>query len=185
MTTGEREITVSSDYVYRGRVVTLRVDDVRLPDGQRTKREIIEHPGAVVIVPVASDGRLLLVRQFRKAAEEWLLELPAGGLKADEDPDEAARRELAEEVGRAASCWTGLGGFYSAPGFCSEFLHLYLAEELEDFQLPGDADEEIEVVPLTMGEVLGLIASGEIRDAKTVAGVLRYHALLTGVMARP
>ncbi len=168
------EVTRSSRMVYEGKVVSLRIDTVELPNGTQSQREIVEHAPAIVVVPVDAAGRIHLVRQFRKPVEDRLLELPAGSVDPGEEPETAARRELAEEIGMAAAVWTGLGGFFSAPGFCSEYLHLFLAEGLTEHRLKGDDDEDIEVVPVPAEEVRRLIETNEIRDAKSVAGILRY-----------
>ena len=120
-------ILIGSQEIYQGRVINLRVDEIEIKDGLNVRREVIEHPGAVVIVPVDRDGRVLWVRQHRYAAGRELLELPAGTLEHGETPETTARRELPEETGFAAGSWQKLGGFFSAPGFCSEYLHAFLA----------------------------------------------------------
>jgi ADP-ribose pyrophosphatase len=171
------EETLSSRRLYNGRVLSLRIDQVALKTGGTGVREIIEHAGAVVVVPVDAEGRIQLIRQYRKAIDEVLLELPAGGKKPSEEPLACAQRELAEEIKQAARTWTSLGGFYSAPGFCSEYLHLFLAEDLFDAPLAGDEDEEIEVAPTTPADAYRMIIDNQIRDAKSVAGILRYLAL--------
>lgn len=167
---------VRSEEIYRGRVVTLRRDTVRLGTGQELHREVIAHPGAVVVL-AEEGGQLLFVRQYRYAANESLLELVAGTLEPGEEPSVTAGRELQEEAGYKAGRLTKLGEFYSAPGFCSELLHLYLAEELTPSRLPGDEDEEIEVERYSPAEALQLALNGQLRDAKTLAGVLLYAQL--------
>ncbi len=172
MTQDSRPARLSSQPIYESRVFKLRRDRARMPGGIEVERDVIEHPGAVVIVPVTPEGKLVLVRQYRYAAEEELLELPAGTLEPGEDPTETARRELQEEAGYRPGRMIELGGFFSAPGFCNEFLRCYLAEELTPSRLEGDPDERIEVVELPMEEALRLAASGQIRDAKTLAGMM-------------
>ena len=167
-----QEPTISSQRVYEGRVLNLRVDTVELPDGQTTLREIVEHHGAVAMVAVDLDQSVLLVRQYRKALERMLLEIPAGTLEAGETPDECANRELQEETGYAARRTVRLGGFFSAPGFCTEYLHLYLSTDLYESPLGGDEDESIELVRMPLGQALGLIKTGEICDAKSIIGLL-------------
>jgi ADP-ribose pyrophosphatase len=167
------ERTISSQRVYEGRVVNLRVDTVELPDGRTSQREIVEHRGAVVIVAVDHQGRVLLVRQFRKAVEQELLELPAGTLDPGEGAQACALRELQEETGFQAGKLESLGVFYSSPGFCTELLHLFLATELRPGHLSGDDDEDIEVIAVPLAHIPQLIASGEIKDAKSVVGLLR------------
>ena len=164
--------TIESKVVAEGRVIKVRVDVIETPDGHRVKRDIVEHRGAVAMVPIDAEGRVILVRQYRHAAGKWLLEIPAGTLDPGEDPLEAAQRELREETGFAAGRIDRLGGCYAAPGYCSEYLHLYAARDLTEDPLEGDVDEEIEVVPVPLSEVRKLIAEGEIEDAKSLAALL-------------
>lgn len=166
------EPTVASERVFTGRLVNLRVDTVRLPNGHTTQREIVEHGESVAIVALDHEDNVLLVRQFRKAVEKPLLEIPAGGLNPHEDPLDAAQRELREETGFAARKMERVGGFYSSPGFCSEYLHLYLASDLHPSPVPGEEDENIELVRVPLAQVPHLIASGEICDGKSYAGLL-------------
>jgi ADP-ribose pyrophosphatase len=164
---------IATTPIYEGAIVDLRRSDYRRPDGTVVSREVIDHPGAVVIVPV-EDDHLLMVRQPREAVEEYTLELPAGKLDRGEDPLECARRELAEEVGRAASSWRDLGGFYTAPAILTEFIHCFLATGLTPASgAAADEDEAIEVVEWPLAE-LGL-AIDEVRDAKTLIGLLRLE----------
>jgi ADP-ribose pyrophosphatase len=171
----EATASVESEMIYKGKRLSLRVDKITDDTGRTYKREIIIHPGAVVMVPVDSKGNILLVRQWRRAANRILLELPAGTLEEDEDPVYTAGRELQEEIGYRAGRLTPLGGFFSAPGFCTEFLHLYLAEDLVESRLPADIGEQIEVVTVTLEEAIALIEQGEIQDAKSIAGIGRYY----------
>ncbi|HLN63922.1 MAG TPA: NUDIX hydrolase [Symbiobacteriaceae bacterium] len=164
---------IKSEEIYRGRVINLRKDTLRLPDGKEIQRDVVEHGGAVVIV-AEEGGDLLFVRQYRYAAGESLLELVAGTREPGEDPAVTAGRELQEEAGYKAGKITKIGEFYSAPGFCSELLHLYLAEDLTPSRLPGDEDEEIEVERYSLAEAIRMALAGEMRDAKTLAGVLLY-----------
>ena len=164
--------TIESKVVAEGRVIKVRVDIIETPDGHRVKRDIVEHRGAVAMVPIDAEGRVILVRQYRHAAGKWLLEIPAGTLDPGEDPLEAAQRELREETGFAAGRIDLLGGCYSAPGYCSEYLHLYAARDLREDPLEGDVDEDIEVVPVPLSELRKLIADGEIEDAKSLAALL-------------
>ncbi len=161
---------LSSRQIYRGSIINLRLDEVELPDGRRTQREIIEHPGAAVIVPIDEQGRLHLVRQYRDAAGETLLELPAGKLRPGEDPAECARRELQEELGLIAGRVEHLATFYSSPGFCDEIMHVYLARDLFQGREKMDRGEFIEPEARKMDEVDSLL--GELRDAKSLAGIL-------------
>ena len=165
---------ISSREIYEGRVINLRVDEIEVKPGLNVRREVVSHPGAVVMLPIDAEGRILWVRQYRYAAQRPLLELPAGTLEKGESPEETARRELAEEVGFAAAHWEKLGGFYSAPGFCEEYLHAFVATELTEQQAEGDEDEDIEVVPLTLEESMARILAGEVEDAKSLATLLLY-----------
>ena len=168
---------IDSENVFEGRVFGLRLDTLRTPDGHTFRREMIYHPGAVCMVPIDSDGRLLLVEQYRHGARTRLLEIPAGTLEPGEDPGETAARELREEVGMRADRVESLGGFWIAPSYATEYLHLYLCRELTPDPLPGDEDEDIEVVRLTPDEAVAAIDSGRIIDAKSIAGILRWDRL--------
>jgi len=163
---------IKQDEVYRGRVIAVRRDTVE-QDGREHAWDVVAHPGAVVVLAVDGD-ELLFVRQYRYAAGEELLELVAGTCEPGEDPASTAERELQEEAGFKAGRLTKLAEFYSAPGFCSEKLHLFLAEDLTPSRLPMDDDEEITLVRLSLDEALRMALAGELRDAKTLAGVLLY-----------
>ena len=164
------ERTLSSTHPWSGRRIRVRVDEVERSDGHRTTREIVEHPGAVAIL--AWDGeRLAMVRQWRHATGEVLLEIPAGTLEPDEPPTATAERELAEEAGLAAHHWETGPEFFTAPGFCDELMHLYLATALAEGSAEADADEVLEPAWLTLDDALQAIDDGRIRDAKTIVGV--------------
>jgi ADP-ribose pyrophosphatase len=167
-------ILIGSQDIFTGRVISLRVDEIEVAPGLNVRREVVDHPGAVVILPVDAEGRVLWVRQHRWAAGKALLELPAGTLEQGEAPEECARRELAEETGFAAESWRALGGFYSAPGFCSEYLHAFAATDLRPESADGDDDEDIEVIPLSIDESLARVDAGEIEDAKSLATLHLY-----------
>jgi ADP-ribose pyrophosphatase len=167
-------ILINSQEVYRGRVVNLRVDDIEVAPGLNVRREVVEHNGAVVIVPVDATGNLIWVRQYRYAAGRSLLELPAGSLERGEAPEACARRELVEETGFAAAGWQALGGFYSAPGFCEEYLHAFVATDLSEAHAAGDEDEDIEVVTLSLEQSLARIDAGDVIDAKSLAALHLY-----------
>jgi ADP-ribose pyrophosphatase len=165
------ETVVGSREIYRGRVLALRLDTIELENGKKYPREVLEHPGAVVAVPVDNDGNVLFVKQYRRAADKVVLELPAGTLGIGEDPDLCIVRELAEEINQSAASIIKLGGFYAAPGYCSEYLHCYLAQKLSPAPGEQDEDEDIEIAPIPLAEVRRMIASGAIHDAKTLAGL--------------
>jgi ADP-ribose pyrophosphatase len=165
------ERTLETERIYEGRRVSLRVDTVELPSGRRTKREVVEHPDCVAIVAIDSEDNVLLVRQFRQAVGRVLLEIPAGGIEPGEEPEESVLRELEEETGYIAGKLERLGGFYSSPGYSTEFLHLFMATELEKGHAGPREDEIIEVVPIPWPKIPSLISSGEISDAKSIAGL--------------
>lgn len=167
---------VASREIYRGHVLVVTEDRIRLPDGHETSRSVVWHPGAVVMLARDEGGRVLFVRQFRYAAGAALLELPAGTLEAGEDPAVTAQRELQEEVGYRAGRLEKLAEFYSAPGFCSELMHLYLATDLAPSRLDGDDDEDLDVIALPLPEAIERARRGEFRDAKTLVGILLYAA---------
>ena len=175
-----RERLVSSELLRRGRILEFRVDTVELPDGSRSTRDIAAHPGAAAVVAVDPDGHVLLVRQWRHAIGHALLEIPAGTL--DRHPDGsvedhalAAARELEEETGYRAATWRLLGSFYSAPGFTSELLHVYLATDLvpaHEGRLGPDADERLELERMPLPEAIAMAERGEFHDAKSLVGLL-------------
>ena len=173
----EAEQQLSSKPIFDGKIVRLRVDTVLLPNGNESTREIVDHDNAVVIVPVDSDDNVLLVRQYRYPAEETLLEAPAGLIDDSEDPDDAAQRELREETGYASRSLRPMGGFWSSPGFCTEFMYAYLARDLVASRLSPDEDEFIEVERQPISRIPQLIRLGEIRDAKTIAALLMATCL--------
>ena len=161
--------------VYCGKILTVNVDRVSLPDGMQATREVVLHAGAAAIVAVDDSGDVLLVEQYRYAVGSALLEIPAGKMDAGEDPMECARRELGEEAGVKARNWEMLGSFFTSPGFSSEVIHVFMATGLEPVD-PGEAraddDELLRVLRVPLAGVRDLITSGLVRDAKTVAGLL-------------
>jgi ADP-ribose pyrophosphatase len=171
------EETIGTERIYEGRVINVRVDTVTLPSGRESKREIIEHSGAVCIVPITDDGRVLLVRQYRKPAEEALLEVPAGGLEEGESPAECAARELMEECGFRPGKLVPLYEAFLAPGYSTEMMYAFLATELSPEKMQADDDESIEIESYTLDELDAMIDNFQIRDAKTVAaiGCVRRH----------
>jgi len=175
------ERLVASEVLHRGHFVEFRIDTVERADGSRAERDVAGHPGAVAVVALDPDGQVLLVRQYRHPAGQVLLEIPAGTLDRDpadgsaEDPDAAARRELEEETGYRAGSWERLADFWSAPGFATERMFLYLATELSpavDGRLGPDEDEVLELVRMPWRDALAAAERGEIRDAKTLVGLL-------------
>ncbi len=166
------EVAVNSDVIFRGRLIDLRVDTVRLPSGRTTTREVVVHPGAVAVVPITGEGEVILVRQFRHAVGQVLSEIPAGTLGPGEDPDECARRELEEETGLSPGELHKLFECYSAPGYCSELLHFYLASKLSPCQSTPEADENIALLRVPLSQAMNMVLSGEVRDAKSICGLM-------------
>lgn len=165
-----REETISTRQIYSGKIVSLRLDKVRLAiSGAETEREIVEHSEAVAIVPVDSNGQVILVRQFRKAAERELLEIPAGGIEQSETPEIAAIRELREETGFAAGRLISLGGFWNSPGFCTEYMHGFLALDLKIGKSDPEEDEEIKIEPVRLEKISRMIKLGQFKDAKSIS----------------
>ena len=169
---------LKSEIVYPGRAFTVRRDTLRLPDGHETRFDIVEHIGSVIIIPVDDQGNLLFVRQYRHAAGMDLLELPAGTLDEGEAPEACARREVREETGMAAGLLVHLGGFYLAPGYSTEYMHVYLATELHPDPLEADADEFLTVESIPLGTALASARRGEIADAKTLAAIILAQSQL-------
>jgi ADP-ribose pyrophosphatase len=175
------EHMIDSRIVHRGRYLEVRLETTERADGSRHERDVVRHPGAVAIVALDEADRLLLVRQWRQPAGRSLLEIPAGTLDRDlvtgaiEDPDRASRRELEEETGYRADRWEKLGAFWTAPGFASELMHLYLATGLVPAghgRLTPDADEALELVRLPLADALAAVDRGDLHDAKTLIGIL-------------
>jgi ADP-ribose pyrophosphatase len=158
--------------IYRGRVIRLEIDEVVEPGGIKVVREIVRHPGSVVVLPFLDDGRVVLVRQYRHAARQPLWELVAGGLKRGEKPEKAARRELLEEAGYRARSVRRLFDFYPSPGFLSERMFMVEARGLAPAKAAPEADERIEVGCFAPAEIHKMLRAGEIRDGKTLTGLL-------------
>jgi len=166
------EKTLSSNKIFQGRIVRLRVDQVSLPDGRQSQREIVEHPGAVAILPLDADNRIWMVSQYRKAVEQVLMEIPAGTLEKSEDPLACAQRELAEETGLTAGDWQEIIQYYCAPGFCDEKTFIYIARNLkQDAQLSPDHDEFLQVIQLPLAEAYQQILDGRIVDGKSIIAI--------------
>lgn len=177
---------IATRRIHTGRVLNLDVDTVRFPDGSQGELEIIRHPGAAAVVPVASDPMgpdptLLLLRQYRYAAGGTLWEIPAGRLEPGEDPAACARRELQEEAGVVAGRLDRLTTIWTTPGFTDEAIHLYWATELTTATEAREPDEFIEVVPRPLSQTLADIRSGDIRDGKTIVGILYVAGFILGL----
>jgi len=180
-----REKTIDTKRVYDGRVVNLRVDTVELPGGRHTTREVVELRGAVAIVPLIDSYTVVMVRQFRQAAGEVLLEIPAGTLEVGEDPDDCAARELIEETGYRAGTLDKMFKSYLAPGYSSEMLHTYLATNLEKDIAAPEADEFLEIVSVKLDDAVAMIETGEIKDAKSICGLLMAYRRFRCLSSQP
>jgi 8-oxo-dGTP pyrophosphatase MutT (NUDIX family) len=167
-----KETVIGTEEIYRGKIVHLQVHTVHLPDGKEAKREVVQHRGAVCIVPITDDGNVLLIRQFRLAAGEALLEIPAGTLEPGETPAACAARELEEETGFRAGTLRPLFSAFLAPGYSSELIHAFLATDLMPGSTHMDEDEKVVLAPMPLVEVQQRILDGELRDAKTIASIL-------------
>ena len=165
------ERTINSRLLHEGRHFSFLQDEVELPNGLKTYRDIVRHPGAVAIVPVLPDGRIVLVRQYRYAAGKPLLEIPAGTLEEGEDPLECARRELKEETGYEGSELTAILNCYMAPGYSNEVIHFFEAGGLREVGISPEEDESIEVEVYEIGEITRMIEENIIEDAKTIIGI--------------
>jgi ADP-ribose pyrophosphatase len=170
-----KEIFLSTTRLYEGRIINLRRDTVRLPNGREATREVVEHPGAVAVVPVLPDGRILLVRQFRHPVGAILLEIPAGKLDAGEDPDDCALRELEEETGYRAGSMVRRASIFTGPGFTDEVIHVYVAQGLVKTALNPDEDEFLEVQAYEQNEIRRMIRAGLVRDSKTITAFYLYQ----------
>ncbi len=169
-----QEKTLSSTYIYRGRVIKLRKYRVNLPDGGEATREIVEHPGSVVILALTNEKEIVMIKQFRKPAEEVLWELPAGTVEPGENLENCARRELEEETSYYPQKIKKVMTFFSTPGFCNERLTLFLAEDLEKRNKNEEADEFIQVRLIDLTEAFNMIKKNIIKDAKTIIGILYF-----------
>ncbi|WNF38948.1 NUDIX hydrolase [Bacillaceae bacterium IKA-2] len=174
------EKTLSTTAIFSGRVIDLVVKDVELPDGKTSKREIINHPGAVAVIAITEDKKILLVNQFRKALEKTIVEIPAGKLEEDEDPLECAKRELEEETGYKSSELEFIISFYTSPGFADEIIYLYFTDKIELGEINCDEDEFIDVIEATLPEAEKLIEDQIIHDAKTIFAI--QYLKLKGIL---
>ena len=172
------EKKLESEQLYNGKIVKLFRDSVELPNGKTAFREVVRHPGGVIILPIDDARNVYMVRQFRYAYDRAILEIPAGKLEYGEEPLSAAQRELEEEIGAVAGQWTHLGDIWPTPGFCDEVQHLYLARELTFGETHPDEDEFLEQVRMPFGEAVAMAADGRLQDSKSVVALLRAHLLM-------
>lgn len=174
------EKPVKQDYIYKGKIVNLRVDDALLPNGTTAKREVVEHPGGVCVAALTDNNELMFVEQFRYPYFEVVLELPAGKLEYGEDPFEAGKRELREETGATASEYEDLGKLYPTPGYCGEIIHMYLAKNLSFGEQDLDSDEFLEVKKIPLEKAFQMVMNNEIRDSKTQVGIVKAYYKVYG-----
>lgn len=178
------EKPLKQNYIYKGKIVNLRVDDAELPDGATALREVVEHPGGVCVAALTDTQELLFVEQFRYPYMETVLELPAGKLEYGEDPFAAGKRELLEETGATAKNYRDLGKLYPTPGYCGEIIYMYLAENLNFSEQHLDEDEFLEVRRIPLEEAFQMVMRNEIRDSKTQVGILKTYHLIKGQAAK-
>ena len=174
------EKTLSTQQIYQGRAVNIRVDTVEKARGKQTTREVVEHSDCVAVVALDEQGSILLVRQFRHPVGKFLLEVPAGGIDPGEEPIDSVRRELQEEIGYLPRKIDKLGGFYATPGYGTEYLHCFLATDLVPARLVAEDTDDIELVRVSPDEIPRLIVSGEICDAKSIAALLMFLFIRQG-----
>jgi len=168
------EKTLTSKSVYRGHIINVRVDNVEMPTGRQSVREVVEHTDCICVVPIDDQGNIIMVKQYRYAVGKDLLEIPAGGVEPGEKPEDAVRREMSEETGFTPALVRKIGGFYSSPGFCTEYLHLFMGTDLKPNRLTAEDTDAIEVVKIKPEGIDNLISSGTICDAKSIAGIYAY-----------
>lgn len=171
------EKQLKKEYMYKGKIINLRRDEALLPNGQIAVREIVEHNGGVCVVPLDNDGNVYMVKQFRYPYFKVVTEIPAGKLEKGEDPLEAGKRELQEEVGAIAKNYTFLGELYPSPGYCGEIIHMFLATDLSFGQTNPDDDEFLEPIKIPLKKAVDMVLRGELADSKTQAAILKTYIL--------
>ena len=175
------EKKISSKKIFQGKLINLFLDHVKLPNGERSTREWVDHPGAVCIVPILPSGEICLIRQYRYGPKQEFIEIPAGKIDKGEKPLDCARRELSEEIGYAAKKLTFLTKIYPAIGFSNEMMWMYLGENLNETERNLDQDEFLELVPVTIQQAFDWVKSGAISDVKTIIGILWVHQLMSSI----
>src|SRR5690625_1723530 len=173
------EKTLRAKHIFKGNIISLQVDEVQLPNGKTSTRELVKHPGAVAVIPITEEQKILFVKQYRKPLEKSLIEIPAGKLETGEKPEVTAIRELEEETGYTTKNLSYVTSFYTSPGFANELIHIYLATDLKQLAEPvaEDEDEFVELVPLTLDEAEEYVKEQRIHDAKTNYAVLYLRTL--------
>lgn len=172
----EEQSSCTTKTIHQGKILHITQETLQTKEGKTTCYDKVHHPGAVAILPEYRPGQFLFIRQWRRAAGKILLEIPAGIIEEGEMPVECAQRELREEIGRRSHTLTFLGGIYTAPGFCDEYIHLFLAKDLESDPLWADDTDHIDIIPLSLEEALQQIHTQELIDAKTLSALLFYLA---------
>ena len=173
------EKQLKAEYIYKGKIINLRLDDAELPDGKTAKREIVEHPGGVCVAALTDNNEVLMVKQFRYPYSEIILEIPAGKRNSpDEDPLLCGKRELREETGAEAENFIFLGELYPTPGYCGEVIYMYTAKGLTFGEMDPDEDEFLEVERIPLDKAVDMIFKNELKDAKTQAAILKLKLLL-------
>jgi len=173
------EKTMTSKKIFEGNIIDVQLDEVKLPNGETAQRELVYHPGAVAVIPITPENKIVLVEQYRKPLERTLVEIPAGKLEQNENPLTAAVRELEEETGYTTTNLSQVTSFYTSPGFANELVYIYVTNDLIKMENPpaGDDDEFVEIMEVTLDEAKELVEEGRIQDAKTNYAVLYLHAL--------
>lgn len=174
------EKTIHDEQIFQGKMINLHVQTVELPNGKYSKREIVRHPGAVAILPFTTDGKLIVVEQFRKALDRSIIETPAGKLERNEETLLCAMRELKEETGYTSKQITYLVSFYTSPGFADEIIHLYIAYDCVPGENQLDEDEFVEPLTITLEEARQMIKNQQIIDAKTILSIYYWELLTKG-----
>lgn len=167
------EKLISSETIFEGHALSLRVDTIEKDSGEQTTREIVDHRDCIAVVVIDDEENVVMVRQFRRPAKKTLLEIPAGSIEPGEQPEAGVKRELQEEIGLLPGDIKKIGGFYSAPGYCTEYLHLYVVKNLTESRLVAEDTDEIEVVRVPISKIPDMIRKGEICDAKSIAGLFQ------------
>lgn len=167
-----------SMHIHSGKIISVSQEKLHLPNDEIAVIDRVFHPGAVAVLPVDNQNNIVCIRQWRRAAGIVLLEIPAGVLEIDENPSVAAQRELQEEIGFRARKLTPLGGFYTAPGFCTEYIHLFIAQDLIHDPLWADDTDYIDLAPYSLNELLSLVGRGEVVDSKTLSALCLYQIWL-------
>ncbi len=175
------EKKISSKKIFKGKLINLFLDKVKLPNGKTGSREWVDHPGAACVIPIMPNGDICFIKQYRYASKKVFVEIPAGKLDKNETPLDCAKRELSEEIGYISNKLTFLTKIYPAIGFSNEVMWMYLGEDLVKTEMKLDSDEFLELVPLKIDQAFSMVFSGEIVDVKTIIGIMWYHQLITKV----